>query len=129
MMTDARDDSPLHVPNLGARGIRRRLAGGVLWAILTAGVLWWLWFTHKPSSWFAVTGLTAAMSAAGFLQARARTCVLLAAMGTRDHDAPVNRWDDNARSCARQQARGVAGGAFLAGVLVSGLAYFVATTR
>ncbi|MDB4907901.1 MAG: hypothetical protein JWO05_2685 [Gemmatimonadetes bacterium] len=128
-MTDGHDDSPLHVPNLGERGVRRRMASGFVWSIVTLAAISYLSITHKPAPWFAVTGLSAALAAAGFLQARERTCVVLAVMDKRDHDAPVERWDANAKACARQQARGVAEGALLVAMLVGGLAVLLASRR
>jgi hypothetical protein len=65
--------SGAHVENIGPRGARRRMLGGVAWliiAIVAAVVLVWL---DVSRSWRLFLFLPFSLAATGFLQARERT--------------------------------------------------------
>ena len=62
-----------HVENIGPRGARRRMLGGVAWLIiatLAAVMLVWL---DVRRSWRLALFLPFTLAATGFLQARERT--------------------------------------------------------
>jgi hypothetical protein len=73
-------------PNIGPQGIRRRVFLGGL--ALAAGVLVWavFYFAHAGRGWRLLVFVPFFCSAFGFLQAREKLCVVLAAKGTRDMD-------------------------------------------
>ena len=61
------------VPNIGARGRRRRFLGGVLWSGITGAVLVLLAVRHaQPWTYLVVAPLTA-RAALGFFQAKEKT--------------------------------------------------------
>jgi hypothetical protein len=62
-----------HVANIGERGARRRRRGAVVWLIITAVTCALLLATGAPRWSRLVLALPIGFSAAGFLQARAKT--------------------------------------------------------
>jgi hypothetical protein len=62
-----------HVPNIGARGARRRLIGGYVWALIAGAVFVVLITQHAPRWMRILLALPIALSAIGFLQAREKT--------------------------------------------------------
>lgn len=67
--------------NIGARGIRRRGRMGVVWLVLGIIVAITLVATRAPHGWRLLVILPFTAAAIGFLQAREKTCIVLAAMG------------------------------------------------
>ena len=64
---------PEHVANIGDRGARRRRMSGVVWLLVTIGLLIAL-LVFGASRWTRLAiALPAGMAAIGFLQARERT--------------------------------------------------------
>jgi hypothetical protein len=62
-----------HVANIGERGARRRRRGAVVWLIIAAIAFAFLLATGAPLWSRIILALPIGFSAAGFLQARAKT--------------------------------------------------------
>ena len=115
--------------NIGARGCRRRRAGGVAWAIaavVAAGVLLAI---HASRTTFLLLALPIAFAAFGFLQAREQTCVVHAMLGTRETDSGVTRLDAADRPEVRRRAWRVAVRSVAVAVLVTAAVYVLAGSR
>lgn len=80
--------APCPVPtNLVARGVRRRRVMGFVWLVCGVAAAVWLLASHAAREWRVFLAIPFALSAIGFLQARERTCVMLAAVDKREvHD-------------------------------------------
>jgi hypothetical protein len=74
------------IPNIGVRQRRRRLIVGLAMAAVSIAAASWLLTSGAPRSWRIVVFVPVLVAALGFLQARANTCVALAARGLRDMD-------------------------------------------
>lgn len=61
------------VPNIGARGRRRRIWLGFVWIGIAAALVAWLLQRHAGAAWSLVTWPAAMMSALYFFQAREKT--------------------------------------------------------
>ncbi len=61
------------IANIGERGARRRLTGGVVWAIVSLIALAALLATHAPRWSRAWLVIPFALAAAGYFQARDKT--------------------------------------------------------
>lgn len=72
--------------NLVERGIGRRRGLGVASLVAGAILAAALVATHAARGWRALLFVPFVMSANGFLQAREKTCVVLAALGRRETD-------------------------------------------
>jgi hypothetical protein len=64
---------PGHIANIGERGARRRLLGGLVW--LVVGMAAWivLLLRHAPESWSFALVVPFTLAAVGWLQAREKT--------------------------------------------------------
>src|SRR4051812_8010162 len=69
--------------NIGPRERRLRNQIGIIGALLTLLAIGAVIETHSPALWRALIVLPAFVSAMGFLQARAQTCVAFARKGIR----------------------------------------------
>ena len=76
-----------YVGNLVAAGVRRRRVGGFVGLAIAIALFVPLLLTGAPRAWRLVLFLPFMMSATGFSQARAKTCVALAAAGKREMDS------------------------------------------
>lgn len=76
--------------NIGARGIRRRGRMGVVWLVLGIIVAITLVATRAPHGWRLLVILPFTAAAIGFLQAREKTCIVLAAMDSARAHATVH---------------------------------------
>jgi hypothetical protein len=77
--------------NIGARGCRRRRRGAYVWSVITVIVAAWMLVARVPRTQLLALAVPIALAALGFLQARARTCVFHAALGTRENDDGIVR--------------------------------------
>lgn len=80
------DTSSACIANIGPRERRRRVVSGLLMILLTLAAAGWLWAADAPRLLRIVVFIPAWMAALGFFQARAKTCVMLAARGARNMD-------------------------------------------
>ena len=64
---------PGHIENIGERGARRRLRGGLVW--LVAGLVAWIvmLLKHAPAAWAFALVVPFTLAAVGWLQAREKT--------------------------------------------------------
>jgi hypothetical protein len=110
--------------NIGPRGIRQRMMGGVYGLIVTVAILVLLVVMHapRPSRLWLVFPLF--LSAVGFFQARAKTCVALALAGKRDADTG-DEITERERPIIQRQMVGVLARSAIAAVVVTALLYLV----
>lgn len=96
------------VPNIGPRQRRHRLIVGIAASSVTIVAATLLLAGESPRAWRLLLLVPAFVAWLGIFQARAQTCVALAARGVRNMDAGDERVvDDQADLQIRQQARGV----------------------
>ena len=96
------------VPNIGPEQRRRRLRGGLISLGLTAAIAVVLLANDAPRLLRLVVFLPACAAGIGLFQAQAKTCVSLAARGTRHMDEGERRIVDAGELHAvRAQSRGV----------------------
>lgn len=90
-------------------------------ALVALVVLMWL---NVPRGWRLALVIPFAISANGFLQARERTCVVLAAMGTREtDDGGYARVSDAERAAAMRQMRWIVVRAALIAVVATAISW------
>lgn len=63
----------MRVANIGARGGRRRLIGGVFWLVLGAATTVLMASARATPGWYALLVVPFTLAALGFFQARAHT--------------------------------------------------------
>jgi hypothetical protein len=63
----------IRVANIGARGRRRRVTGGLFWLILGGIAAAIIALAHVGSAWYALLVLPFSLAALGYFQARAHT--------------------------------------------------------
>ncbi len=101
-------DAQVCIPNIGPGERRRRMVGGIVMVGVTLAAAAWLVTTDAPLLWRAFVVLPAFAAALGIFQARAQTCVALAARGTSNMDAGERRVGDaHLLTRMRQQSRRV----------------------
>jgi hypothetical protein len=110
--------------NIGPIGIRRRMMGGVVWLIVSIAIgamLFAMHASHFTRVWLV---LPLFLSAIGFFQAQARTCVALARMDRLDADAggPVT---PDERPTLRRQANMVLIRSGLVAIAITVVLYFI----
>lgn len=113
--------------NLVERGIRRRHALGVAWLVAGIAVAIVLIAIHAAREWRLLLVVPFAISANGFLQAREKTCVVLAALGkreTNDGRAYANVGAEE-RAILRRRALGIGAKAVAIAAVVTAIAYVV----
>lgn len=109
--------------NIGPAERRKRHRFGVAAILLGVVVVGVAWRLGLPLAVRAVSGLLFFMGFVGVFQARARTCVALAARGVRDMDAGPEPVEDPAEVAAlRAESRRVLAKSVVAAVVVTGLA-------
>lgn len=64
---------PPHVENIGPRGARRRLIGGVVWLAIGIAVAGWMLVRRVTGGGYALLAVPFMLAALGWLQARERT--------------------------------------------------------
>jgi hypothetical protein len=74
------------VPNIGPAQRRRRLHGGIASGAAAAGLALFLIAIGAPRAWRLLVAFPALGAGLGIFQARAQTCVALAARGLRNMD-------------------------------------------
>lgn len=113
--------------NLVERGIRRRHALGVSWLVagIVASIV--LIAMHAAREWRILLVVPFAISANGFLQAREKTCVILAALGKRETNDGRSYADVGAeeRAILRRRALGIGVKAFAIAAVVTAVVYVV----
>lgn len=113
-------DASVCIPNIGPRERRKRQVIGVTMTLVTVVVAVWFLTTDVPRWWRVVVALPALLAGLGFFQARAQTCVALAAKGTMnldDGDRAVG--DADLLSAMRRQSNRVILQAVVAAALVT----------
>jgi hypothetical protein len=95
------------VGNLGARGCRRRRAGGWIWSVVAVAALASMLAGQVRRAGLLILIIPIAFAALGFLQAREQTCVYHAALGTRENDDGVVKLDPRAKADVTRRARRV----------------------
>lgn len=94
--------------NIGPRGARMRLIGGVVALAFGVVLVALIVATDRPRTWRALAFAPFWLAALGFFQAREKTCVGLAARGLRDlGSGPEPVTDDEERALLSAQARAV----------------------
>jgi hypothetical protein len=91
--------------NIGPSGQRQRLVVGIV--ALAAGCALLLWIDQSGARrWWRIGAFPLVwLGLVGLLQARARTCIALAARGTCDHDAGVTQLTPEQDAHLRRRAR------------------------
>jgi hypothetical protein len=117
------------VGNIGARGCRRRRAGGWVWSVITVIALAGMLAAHVSRSFLLILALPLALAALGFLQAREQTCVFHAALGTRENDDGVVKLDPRAAPEVKRRAWRVAVMSLAIAVLATAALYVLAGRR
>jgi hypothetical protein len=113
-------DAQVCVPNIGPRQRRQRLLVGLAALVVTGAAAAVLISGDSPRLWRLGLLLPAFMAALGVMQARAQTCVALAARGVRNMDTGDERvLDAQADAHIRRQSRQVLVRAALAAVLLT----------
>jgi hypothetical protein len=106
--------------NIGPKGRRQRLTVGLVGMAVSAVATVVLLVSAAPA-WLAVLLIVPWwMAALGIFQARAQTCVALAAKGQRDLDSGPEPQPDAERDAIRRQARRVHGQALAFAAAVTG---------
>jgi len=112
--------------NIGLAERKKRHRAGVLGLSLGAVVVVAAWALDLGSWASVASAFLFFMGFVGVFQARARTCVALAAQGVRNMDAGAEGVEDAAEAAAlRAQARGVLIRSAIATVLVTAVALLV----
>ena len=93
--------------NLGPAGRRQRLVAGLVGLAASSAVLFWLDRTGASRWWRLAMFPLLWMGATGLLQARARTCIALAARGVCDEDAPGGPLTPERDALLRRRARAI----------------------
>lgn len=110
----------LCVPNIGPAQRRRRAVVGVVFAAITVAVATPLIAYDAARPLRLVVAIPSVIAALGFFQARAQTCVALAARGLRNMDDGDRPMDDEAQLRAVQaQSRRVYLEALIATLVVT----------
>lgn len=92
-------------------------------ALVALVVLMWL---NAPKAWRLLLIVPFAIGVNGFLQARERTCVVLAAMGRREtEDGGYARVSDAERAAALRQMRWIVVRAVLIAVVLTAISWAV----
>lgn len=108
------------IPNIGPRERQRRLVGGFVLLVITAGVGVAVIVFEAPRPWRLLVFLPAWAAALGFFQVSAKTCVALAARGLKNMDAGEEDITDlHELARVRAQSRGVHLRAALSAVVVA----------
>lgn len=114
------------VENLCARGARRRLVLGVVClvaAVVAGGLL--IWF-DAPRAWRLSLVVPLGIAANAFLEARERTCVVLAALGKREREeGGYARVSDEERTAARRQMWWIVARATVIAVVPTAIAWLI----
>jgi hypothetical protein len=106
--------------NIGVRGCRRRRATGWMWLAAGLALAVGLRVGGAPNGVALAVAVPFALSAFGFLQARWRTCVVLALAGVRDRQAQESPGFD--AGAARRRALLITALSMLIGVAAALLA-------
>jgi hypothetical protein len=95
-----------HVDNIGEPGARRRRQGALVSLALAGAVAIVLIITNAPRPARLLIAVPIGLAAAGFLQAREKTCVVRAALGEREvYERDGNtKLSSDERTRARKQA-------------------------
>jgi len=101
-------DATVCIANIGPRERRRRVVFGAVMTAVTLAVVFWLFMAGVSRPLRVLVFLPAFMAALGYFQARAQTCVALAARGTMNMDDGDRAVGDGAVLVQmRQQSRQV----------------------
>lgn len=119
------------VPNISARGRRRRLILGVVWLVITAAVFVLLVNGNASVPAFLVIAPLATYTAIYFFQVKEQTCVLLAARGLREAENGKigSRMEGEWLAVIQRQARKVWIESIATGVLAGAAAFAFAWLR
>lgn len=117
------------VGNIGARGCRRRRAGGWTWLVVAIVALAWMFPAHVSRSFLLILALPLAFASLGFLQAREQTCVFHAALGTRENDDGVVKLDPRAAPEVKRRAWRVGAMSVVIAIVVTAAIYVLAARR
>jgi hypothetical protein len=75
--------------NILPRGRRLRLANGLILFVFAVSVTVWLMKRGATTAWFSIVFVLLLLAAVSLLQARDKTCVVLAARGTRETEQGI----------------------------------------
>lgn len=115
-------------PNIAERGARRRSRGGIAWLIIGAAAAIVLIARGAAPATLLFLAIPFSLGALGVGQARARTCVFLAALGTRETElADQPRFGEAELGAIRRRAMWLSARALASGValalLLAGVAW------
>ncbi len=115
-----------NIGNIGNRGTRQRRVIGAIGVAAAAGLLFWL-VEAEASRWLRLSVFPVLwFGAVGLLQARARTCIALAARGTCDPDAGVPEMTTELDRVFRARAKSITRFATLVSAILTLLALLIA---
>lgn len=115
--------------NIGARGCRRRRAGGYFWAAAAVIALVAMVAMHVPRTMLLFLALPIVLAGFGFFQAREQTCVAHALLGTRENDDGVVKLDPRDGPEVGRRARRVALQSIVVAVVLTAAIYALAGLR
>ena len=116
--------------NIGPQEIRRRMLGGHLGVVASAGLLIVLLASDAPPASRLLVGLPAASAAVGYLQAYSRFCAGFGWRGLYNFGRLGQEQsvvDEAARQADRRRALVIAAGGALIGLLSAAVAYSLPT--
>lgn len=114
-------------PNIADRGAIRRRRGGILWYIIGAVAAAVLLARGAAPTTLLFLAIPFSLGALGLMQARERTCVFLAALGTREQElADEPPFDATALGAIRRRASWLTARAVASGVAIALLLAVVA---
>jgi hypothetical protein len=111
--------------NIGPKGRRQRLRVGLVGMAVSALATVALLLSAAPAWLTALLIIPWWMAALGLFQARAQTCVALAAKGERDLDSGPEPQPDAERDAIRRQARRVHGQALAFAAVATGATFIL----
>jgi hypothetical protein len=113
------------IANIGERGARRRMIGGAVWLILAVAIFAALVRADAPRALRLAVGVPLFFAFLGVFQARARTCVVLGAIGKRERDAGDVKLTKSERPAVWRQVCIVAARSAGAAAVSAAILYFV----